>query len=441
MPPISRNNFVLSHVPLPFPVQLIPTRPLRYLSPTFGLPVAHAMKTLRSALTSLGLFLICASHLHAALGIGDPAPKLQVAKWVQGDAVTAFSNDKAYIVEFWATWCGPCRTSIPHLNEIHEKFKDKGLIVIGQDVWEQDEAKVAPFLKEMGAKMTYRVALDDKSKSQKGAMADTWMTAAERNGIPSAFLVDKAGKIAWIGHPMQLKEDFIEAVLAGKHDLTKAKADYDAEQKKQAAARESQKKLSDAMGEFRALIDKKEWDKAEAQLAVVQKLADDLPNGSSSSFVQNLRFQLVMGKGDPAAALAIARDAVEKAPEAQKAMTKQIMASRIVGETRAIGKNDLIDQAVAWNEEVAAAQSGQPYVHMNLARAYFLAGQQDKAVATQEKAIGLTKDSRMKDVATATLEAMRKGEFFDAREVASKAAEAKKGTVTPAADTPAEPKK
>ena len=56
------------------------------------------------------------------------------------------------LVDWWATWCGPCRASIPHLNEIHAKYKEKGLIVIGQNCFERDETKVAPFVKSMGAK-------------------------------------------------------------------------------------------------------------------------------------------------------------------------------------------------------------------------------------------------------------------------------------------------
>jgi thiol-disulfide isomerase/thioredoxin len=149
----------------------------------------------------------------ATLKVGDAAPKLQVGKWIQGDAVTAFEPGKAYLVEFWATWCPPCRTSIPHLNEIHTKFKDKGLVVIGQNVWEKNDTAVAPFVKQMGSKMTYRVALDDKQESKQGQMAVTWMEAAGRDGIPSAFLVNKQGKVAWIGHPMQLKDADIEKVL------------------------------------------------------------------------------------------------------------------------------------------------------------------------------------------------------------------------------------
>jgi hypothetical protein len=108
------------------------------------------------------------------------------------------------------------------VNELYNQFKDKGLVVIGQNCWEKDESLVAPFVKKMGDKMTYRVALDDKSSNSKGAMATSWMAAAGRKGIPSAFLVDTKGRIAWIGHPMQLKDQMIEDALAGKSEVSKA---------------------------------------------------------------------------------------------------------------------------------------------------------------------------------------------------------------------------
>jgi thiol-disulfide isomerase/thioredoxin len=156
------------------------------------------------------------------LKVGDPAPKLQTGKWVQGDPVKSFEKGKAYIVEFWATWCPPCRASIPHLNEVYMKFKDKGLVVIGQNVSERDDSVVAPFVKKMGDKMTYRVALDDKTSNKDGQMSKTWMEAAGQEGIPTAFLVDTKGVIAWIGHPMQLKEQVIESVLSGKSPVSKS---------------------------------------------------------------------------------------------------------------------------------------------------------------------------------------------------------------------------
>jgi hypothetical protein len=66
--------------------------------------------------------------------------------------------------------------------------------------------------------------LDDKSSDKKGAMAKTWMEAAGRKGIPSAFLVDTKGTIAWIGHPMALKEQTIEEVLSGSYKISQADA-------------------------------------------------------------------------------------------------------------------------------------------------------------------------------------------------------------------------
>jgi thiol-disulfide isomerase/thioredoxin len=159
-----------------------------------------------------GIWSLLFTPLVAALKVGDAAPKIQVSRWVQGEEVKKFEGDKVYIVEFWATWCGPCVASIPHLNEIHQRFKDKGLVVIGQNVMEEDAKAPVDFVKKMGGKMTYRVTLDDKASD--GFMARNWLTAAEQNGIPCAFVINKKGKIAYIGHPMSLKDSVLETLLA-----------------------------------------------------------------------------------------------------------------------------------------------------------------------------------------------------------------------------------
>jgi tetratricopeptide (TPR) repeat protein len=162
----------------------------------------------------------------STLKVGDPAPKLQTGQWLQGEPVREFSPGKAYLVDFWAARRDACMVSIPHLNEIHNRYKDKGLVVIGQNSWEEDDIEVAPFIKTMGKQMTYRVALDDKKASDEGKMVETWLAAAGRNGIPTAFLVDTNGRIAWIGPTMELKEPLIEDVLSGTFDLQKAATQY-----------------------------------------------------------------------------------------------------------------------------------------------------------------------------------------------------------------------
>ena len=317
------------------------------------------------------------------LKVGDPAPKLQVGKWVQGEPVKEFARDKAYLVEFWATWCGPCRISIPHLNEIHNKFKDKGLVVIGQNCWEQDESRVGPFVEQMGDKMTYRVVLDDKHGSEKGKMAETWMDAAGRNGIPSAFLVDKKGVIAWIGHPMELKEQAIEQVLEGKFDLKKSAAEAEAMARNQEQLEKLSRQYSQAMRD-------KEWAQAESSLAEIEKL---LPEDQRPSVAQ-ARFMVSLEKGDGKGAAKLASqisEADKDNPELLNGLAWALLTHQ-----------GLKERDLALAEKIAAraneaSQNKNPAILGTLARALFAQGKTDQAVQAQEQAVALApEDQRAK---------------------------------------------
>jgi thiol-disulfide isomerase/thioredoxin len=346
-----------------------------------------------------GATLSCAAE--TTLKVGDHAPKLQTGKWVQGEPVKDFEKGKAYIVEFWATWCGPCRASIPHLNETYIKYKDKNLVVIGQNCWERDESLVAPFVKSMGEKMTYRVALDDKTEDKQGAMAQTWMAAAGRNGIPSAFLVDTKGVIAWIGHPMQLKEQVIEDVLAGKFDTQRAAADYEQAQKNESQLRTVGTALTHAM-------QNQDWDEALAKVDEMEKL---MPADQRSS-LEMVRFNILLGKEDYPAAYKLAAKVSEDhldEPMVQNELAWQIATGKGIKE-RDLKLADTI--ATRGND---AAKGKDPAILDTLARVKFMEGKKDDAIALQEKAVQAAQHDEHAQYQK-TLDAYKKGEIAKADE-------------------------
>src|SRR5262245_20632990 len=89
----------------------------------------------------LGAALVSPSFLSTA-SLDDPASALQIAEWIKNDAVdlAAARGKRITVVEFWATWCGPCRTSIPHLTEMQRKFAKRGVTFVG--VSDEDSAKI-----------------------------------------------------------------------------------------------------------------------------------------------------------------------------------------------------------------------------------------------------------------------------------------------------------
>ncbi|MCA9304712.1 MAG: TlpA family protein disulfide reductase [Phycisphaerales bacterium] len=154
------------------------------------------------------------------LWVGSNAPELQIAKFVKGESVDHLAEGQVYVVEFWATWCGPCIAAFPHLSEMQADYGDK-VRFIGVNVWEQKTGAdriemVEDFVADQGERMDYTVAVEVDGK-----MSDTWLRPANQNGIPAAFIVGADGKIAWIGHPMSMEEPLKE-VVSGKFDAAKA---------------------------------------------------------------------------------------------------------------------------------------------------------------------------------------------------------------------------
>jgi thiol-disulfide isomerase/thioredoxin len=143
--------------------------------------------------TMISLF---AGNLRAAEPIvGEKPPEIKLDEWISAQPDTA---GKPILLEFWATWCPPCRKSIPHLNELHEQYKDKSLVIIG--VSDEDATVVKNFQK--ATEMKYPNGLSKDLVQKYGV-----------NGIPHAFLIGKDGKLLWHGHPMELNKTAIEGAL------------------------------------------------------------------------------------------------------------------------------------------------------------------------------------------------------------------------------------
>ncbi|RVQ46851.1 TlpA family protein disulfide reductase [Sinorhizobium meliloti] len=143
------------------------------------------------------------------------APALKVQDWVRGQTLANFQPGKVYIVEFWATWCGPCSSTMPDLMQLQDKYRDSGVEVVAVAADEEaataDEAQayLDAWLTEKFPKLNFRVGLDCT-----GEMNKLWMEASFSSGIPSSFVVDRDSHIAFIGHPTEL-DDVLPKVLDG----------------------------------------------------------------------------------------------------------------------------------------------------------------------------------------------------------------------------------
>ncbi len=158
----------------------------------------------------------------ARLTIGSMAPTLDIEHWVQtGDGkfqpVKRFENGKVYVVELWATWCGPCIQSMPHLVELQKKY-DQGEVQI-VSVSDESLEEVQEFLKrEAGKREGVPITFQELTApyclttDPDGSTGMSYAQAAGIDGIPAAFIVGKDGRIEWIGHPQEMDEPLARVV-------------------------------------------------------------------------------------------------------------------------------------------------------------------------------------------------------------------------------------
>lgn len=296
------------------------------------------------------------------LKVGDAAPKLYAGKWLNGDAVEKFEPGKVYVIEFWASWCGPCLAAMPHLSEMNTKMKDQGVVVIGMNVAERNPKDGEAFATGPGKElMNYPTALD-----QFGRSSQAWMEAAQQPGLPTTFVVDKKGRVAWIGHPMGGLGRVVKLLVEDKFDAR-------AEAQRVAKVEAIQEKMSQA-------FDGEQWD-------TLLKLMDEMVALEPEFAAQaaQTRFAVLLAAKKDADK---AYESVKKDYDALKDSVEALHGvAWVILEAPDVPKRDLDIALQCITRAQELTEGKDPQVLHLLASLHHHKGDLDKAIAAQQEAI------------------------------------------------------
>lgn len=155
----------------------------------------------------LFIFLTGILYSQDTLRVGDKAPKINITDYLLNAPKDKKIESKFVILEFWATWCAPCLGSVPHLNDLVNKFKNRKDLIFLSLTYEKPE-KTKRTLEKVLFKTI--VVSDQKKETETNFNVD---------GIPHTVLIDNKGVIKWIGKPYELNSTIIEKFLIGENIL------------------------------------------------------------------------------------------------------------------------------------------------------------------------------------------------------------------------------
>lgn len=323
----------------------------------------------------------------APLKLGDPAPAFKVDEWVKGEKFDSLESGKVHVLEFWATWCGPCITAIPHLTELQKKYPDVRFVGVASSESGSDEAaklaKVKEFVDGKGDTMAYRVVyVGDRSK-----MSRPWMEAAGQSGIPCTFIVDASGRVAWIGHPMSMDKP-LEQIVAGKYDVAKAAAEFEQGR----AAKMAQRAISMAI---RTAQQSGDWGPVvDALKAGLEKTPSDAMRMSA--------VQILAGPAKrPADAWGIAEEILRN--QGDDAMAMNQLAWLIVDPQGGVAEPNLDIAMRAAKRACELSKNEDGSMIDTLARVHFAKGDVARAIELQKQALAKAPEGPMKKEMEGTL--------------------------------------
>lgn len=312
-----------------------------------------------------------------SLKVGDKAPAFEgKVKWLKGEPVDQFKKGEVYVLDFWATWCGPCIASMPHLNELAKSYRDKDVTVIGPAIWPRDNMEPTDeFVKAQGDAMDYVVAEDIDDR-----IATAYMAAAELRGIPTTMVIDRNGHLAWIGHPMFGLDEALEEVTSPDYDLSKIVT----QQREIARGRE-------LVQQAEQLAMDGDWDAS-------FELIDEIVSISHAEFGQLalIKFQYLLGRFQRVEeGYTYGRTIVDGAISENPVLLENF--AKFIIEGPGFEDRDYKLALKAANKAVALTDGKEPAVLDTLARVQFAMGDAKDAHDTLKKAIAMVEDDRVKE--------------------------------------------
>lgn len=324
------------------------------------------------AVLVLCLGMLAGAQDEVTLRIGDPAPPLKFSKWIKGEPVNSFDGDKLYVLEFWATWCGPCRAAMPHLTELQKKYQEK-IFFIGVNIWE-DVKKGKPynmyipivekFVKQNNENMGYALFIDNNDQY----MGNKWMKAAGQEGIPSTFII-KDGKIIWIGDPMAL-DTTLPKMLDGHYNMVAYKKSFE---KKSDA---SQKLVDEWLNATKTIQDALNAKEYKTAISLIDKAKAEHPDLDFA--LNRMEFYILLTQVSEADAIAFGKQWQKQDKNAAATMLDAVSRQANLTKTTYLW-------AVKMYEKVGIEQN--PFSFHLMATAYAKGGEFKNAVQYEEKAV------------------------------------------------------
>ncbi|WP_339812293.1 TlpA disulfide reductase family protein [uncultured Imperialibacter sp.] len=162
------------------------------------------MKYLLFLLTCLNFGRLSAQ---SNIKVGEKAPEIHITDWIANVPADKNLNHKFIVLEFWATWCGPCIAAVPHMNDLQKQFNQNDLYFIS--ITDESVAKVERSLKRIDFQS---IVVSDQTKQTHINFGDG------KEGLeayPLTVLIDKNGVIKWIGEPKSLTGELMKTFLSG----------------------------------------------------------------------------------------------------------------------------------------------------------------------------------------------------------------------------------